>query len=277
MSSNGEVVGTVAQLWRFPVKSFQGEQHNELDVATTGVVGDRRYAIRDVATGKVLSAKRLGVLLEASARTESNGQVVMTLPDGTEHAPEDPGIDEVLSTWLGRRVHLDSASADHPNGVYEFAFDIDESPDAQWFDIDIPVGSFVDLAGAHLLTTASLAEIASHYPEGDFAVRRFRPTVLIDSPNASGFVEDTWIGATVTVGTARVHVDMPTIRCVMPTRPQPELGDMHALDRDKTISRTISDHHGSNLGVYCSITSPGKVHVGDAVSVARSASLHYPT
>ncbi len=240
-----------------------------LEVTPTGVAGDRRYAVRDVDSGKILSAKRLGVLLEAFARTESDGTIVMTLPNGSEHTPDEPGIDDVLSSWLDRRVHLDTASTDQPNGVYEFAFDIDESPDAQWFDIDIPVGSFVDLAGAHLLTTSSLAQIATHYSDGDFAVRRFRPTVLIDSPDAAGFVEDSWIGTTVRVGSACVHVDMPTIRCVMPTRPQPELGNTHALDRDKTISRTISDHHGSNLGVYCSITSPGKVRVGDAVSVAR--------
>ena len=175
------------------MKSFQGEVVDELAVAPTGVVGDRRYALRDVSTGKVLSAKRHGVLLEASATTDADGGVTMTLPDGSTHAATEPGVDSLLSDWLGFPVTLAAADTAQGNGVYEFAFDIDDSPDAEWFDIDIPLGSFVDLAGAHLLTTASLEAIAAHHPEGDWDVRRFRPTALIDTDGADGFVEDAWV------------------------------------------------------------------------------------
>lgn len=270
MGNNAEHVGRVTELWRFPVKSFQGEPMRTLEVSPTGVLGDRRYALRDVASGKILSAKRHGVLLEAFAVTTDDG-VVMTLPDGSVHRPEDDDIDDVLSDWLGFGVTLATADTEHPNGVYEFAFDIEDSPDAEWFDIDIPVGSFVDLYGAHLLTSASLAAIGTHHPDGDWDIRRFRPTAFIDTGDADGYVEDAWMNRTVTLGTASVSVEMLTIRCVMPSRVQPELDGRPALPRDKATSRTITAEHGSNLGVYCAIASPGRVSIGDEVTVSAAA------
>ncbi len=58
-------VGTVTQLWRYPVKSFQGEQVDALDLAPGGAPGDRTLAVVDPAAGKVLSAKRHADLLLA--------------------------------------------------------------------------------------------------------------------------------------------------------------------------------------------------------------------
>jgi uncharacterized protein YcbX len=265
MATDETVVGRVAELWRFPVKSFQGEPMSEVDVAPTGVVGDRRYALRDTRSGKILSAKRHGVLLEAKAHT-NGGEVTFELPDGNEYGAADPGVSEALSAWLGFDVTMEEASADSPNGVYEFAFDIDDSPDAVYYDIDIPPGGFVDLFGAHLLTTASIATVAAQHPDGAWDIRRFRPTALIDTGEAQGYVEDGWIGGTVTLGTAAVAANMPTIRCVMPTRPQPSIDGRPPLERDKTVSKTITAEHGSNLGVYCSIAAPGRIAVGDPVT-----------
>src|ERR671910_265497 len=52
-----ELVGTVDELWRFPVKSMLGEELDAADLSQRGVVGDRAYALRDKQTGKVASAK----------------------------------------------------------------------------------------------------------------------------------------------------------------------------------------------------------------------------
>ena len=55
--NSSEPVGRVRALWRFPVKSMQGEQLDAAEVGETGVVGDRAYALRDRETGKIASAK----------------------------------------------------------------------------------------------------------------------------------------------------------------------------------------------------------------------------
>ena len=52
-----EIVGSVAELWRFPVKSMQGERLEQAEFTERGVLGDRAYALIDVDTGKVVSAK----------------------------------------------------------------------------------------------------------------------------------------------------------------------------------------------------------------------------
>lgn len=50
-------IGSVAALWRYPVKSMQGEELDAAEISARGVLGDRAYAIVDRATGFVASAK----------------------------------------------------------------------------------------------------------------------------------------------------------------------------------------------------------------------------
>jgi len=45
-------------LWRYPVKSLQGEQLDSVAVTGDGLEGDRRFAIYDVETGFGLTARR---------------------------------------------------------------------------------------------------------------------------------------------------------------------------------------------------------------------------
>ena len=56
MATTG-IVGSVAGLWRFPVKSMRGEQLDQAELSERGLLGDRAYALIDMDTGKVASAK----------------------------------------------------------------------------------------------------------------------------------------------------------------------------------------------------------------------------
>lgn len=262
----------VAALWRYPVKSFQGEPVEHVDLRPGGVVGDRQYAVRDVATGKILTAKRVGTLLYGTARHEGE-DVVLALPDGTEVAANDPSVHRQLSSWLERDVVLvhavdaapDGTTAVGTNGVYEFNFIVDGEPQVEEYDIPIPAGSFVDLCDAHLLTSASIAAAQAYLPDGDWNVRRLRPTVLLDGAG-EGFVEDDWVGGEVRLGAATVAIELLTMRCVMPTRPQPAVPGSPVLLQDKRVARVISDERSGNLGVYARVTTPGIASVGDDVT-----------
>ena len=96
MASLSSRVVQVVELWRFPVKSFQGEQLDAAEIGPDGIVGDRAYAVFDLDTSFGLTARRVPELLLASARLV-DGDLVVTLPDGTESTD-----DRVLSDWLGR-------------------------------------------------------------------------------------------------------------------------------------------------------------------------------
>ena len=54
--ATAEPIGTVTDLWRFPVKSMRGERLTEAFVTEQGIQGDRAYALLDVETGRVVSA-----------------------------------------------------------------------------------------------------------------------------------------------------------------------------------------------------------------------------
>ena len=250
----GEQVGTVAELWRYPVKSFQGERVDQLHIGPGGAAGDRTLAVVDPAARKVLSAKRYADLLMASARLDGD-EVVLTLPNGESHAATDPGVHAALSAWLDKDVRLEPPPTEGVFPMEMYTGMSDE--DTPTFDWPGPPGTWLDLADAHWLTTASLAAAAALYPDGSWDVRRFRPTALIESTDA-GFAEDTW--ASVELGTVGSDVIMATPRCSMPSRAQP------GLDRDKAIGTTIRDEHQNNLGVYASISRAGTIAVGDAVS-----------
>ncbi|MCU1629842.1 MAG: MosC domain protein [Pseudonocardia sp.] len=49
--------GVVVSLWRYPLKSMQGEELNASHLSGRGLLGDRALALVDVETGKVVSAK----------------------------------------------------------------------------------------------------------------------------------------------------------------------------------------------------------------------------
>jgi uncharacterized protein YcbX len=246
-------VGVVAQLWRYPVKSFQGEQVEQLTLGPGGAEGDRTLAVVDPAVGKVLSAKRYADLLMASARL-AGGRGVLTLPDGAEHEADDPGVHGALSAWLDHEVRLEPPPTDAVFPMEMYTGMSDESTPT--FDWPGPPGTWLDLADAHWLTTASLAAAAELHPEGSWDVRRFRPTALIET-SQDGFAEDGW--ATVDLGAVGSTVLMPTPRCSMPSRAQP------GLARDLAIGTTIRDRHDNNLGLYAAISRAGSVQVGDTV------------
>jgi uncharacterized protein YcbX len=247
----------VAELWRHPVKSLQGEPLEEAVVEATGLFGDRRWGIVDSETGIVLTARRVPVLLLATSCV-SDGGVELRLPDGQVLVGPGEHADDVLSTWIGRRVELVNAESVDA-GVGEFFEDAtdDASAVVSW---TMPQGRFVDALPLLVVTTASLRQGRALHSDGAWETRRFRPNVVIDVEE-EGWVEDAWCGRTVNVGTAVLQPVAPCERCTMVTRPQP------GLDRDLEVFKTLARHHGSTFGVWTAVQTPGVVHVGDEVTI----------
>jgi len=251
------VTATVAQIWRHPVKSLQGERLDSAELGARGVPGDRRWGIREVASGKVLSAKREGRLLEARARLAS-GMALVRLPDGTELEGTGPATDAALTDWLGSEVALVEARPDEqPRYEMPVDFEDDGSP---LYEFGSSVGTFHDSSPVHLLTTASLQAARALHPDGVWDERRFRPTLLIDVAG-DDFVEDEWVDREVRAGSARFRVRRPCGRCVMTTRAQP------GLPRDLDVLRKLTRSHDGSLGVLATVVGEGRVAVGDAVAV----------
>jgi len=257
---------TVATLWRYPVKSMQGEELNAAEVTTAGVLGDRRLAVVDPATGKVAGAKNPrkwpGFFYFRSAYVappQDAAQlpaVRITMPDGASATTQDAGLPKLLSAALGREVTLSDGLRAATAEDYVVA-------DDQVVSWELPTGTFFDAASLHLVTTATLDKLRSLYPEGRFESRRFRPNIIIATPpQASGFVENDWVGREIAIGPrVRLRVTMATGRCVMTTLPQ---GD---LPHDRGILRTAAQHNDAHVGVYAEVLAGGLVKRGDAIAV----------
>ena len=251
-----EVIG----LWRYPVKSLQGEPIDAARVEPDGVEGDRRWGLRDLRTGRILTARRRPELLGASACYDGD-QPVITLPDGRTVAGRGERTDRELSDWLASPVSLVASLGGDAGRAEYFADATDDTSQAiEW---TMPTGRYVDAAAILVLTTASLRTAAGHHPDGTWDPRRFRPNILIDL-DGEGWVEDAWVGQQIRIGAVTLMPSQPCVRCTMVTRPQP------GLDADIDVFRTLARHHRGHFGVWSDVVTPGNLHIGDRLSRAVS-------
>lgn len=238
----------VQELWRYPVKSLQGERLDEAIVTTDGIDGDRRYAIFDLDTGHGLTARRVPELLFASASLTALGGVSIILPDGTL-----ADGDEALSDWLGRRVALRCAE-ENVSRRYEDVIDFEREQTSAWKTFDGAPGPFHDSPRARV-------SLASTDTIGAWDPRRFRPNILLD-----GNGEDALVGSSIALGDALLHIEGRIQRCVMVTRPQAD-----GIDRDLEVLRTIARDREARLAVGALVTRTGIVRVGDQLQPAVTA------
>jgi uncharacterized protein YcbX len=294
MATTG-IAGSVSELWRFPVKSMQGERLAHAEIRGPGLIGDRAFALIDVETGKVVTAKSVklfpdllrcqAVFVEPPKPDRALPPVRITLPDGTTAFNDSGNIDPVLSAYFRRSVTLahaapedftidyyppEVAAADPTNpqgpavelklGAAFYAQSNLESP--------VPPGSFFDLFPLSVLTLSTLKQLATLRPQSRFDPRRFRMNVIIDA-HQDGFVENGWIGHTLAIGdTLRLSIALPDPRCVMTTLPQDD------LPNDPGILAALAQHNNIQVGgegempcagVYAVVETPGIVRTGDRV------------
>ncbi len=272
MTASQETVGRVVSIWRYPVKSMLGEELNASTVTERGLLGDRAFALVDVETGKVVSAKNPrrwpGLFDFRAAYVEPLGDapplpaVRITFPDGTSQFTEQADIAARLTATLGRPVRLTRSAV--PEAKSEGYW-----PDHDWlperdveFDFPLPPGTFFDAAAVHVITTATLDHLRMACPTSRFEVPRFRPNLVIETPaGTAGFVEDSWIGRTLTLGGVTLRIDEPCPRCVMTTLSQ------SSLPKDPTVLRTAVRENAGNIGVYAAVVRGGGIRRGDGCAV----------
>ncbi len=229
------VVGRVAGVWRYPVKSMAAEQLDEVEVSWQGLAGDRRWAfIRD---GQVRSGfpwltirerpemARYHPRFAEPDRPDASVTLVRT-PSGGELDVASPA----LAAELGAGVRVIKQS----RGVF-------------------------DTMPLSLLSTQTLACLG-RLVGTDLVAGRFRPNLLVDAPGRD-FPEDGWVGRVLRIGGMRMRVDQRDSRCVMVTI------DPVTLLRNPAILRVIAQERDARTGVYGSTVEPGRVTAGDLVEL----------
>lgn len=278
--------GSVAELWRHPVKSMGGERLEHVTLTAEGVPGDRTWGAWWPDVVGPLSAKRVPALMRCRATLgeprHDDGVPRIELPDGAAHLAGRPEAAAALSRLLERPTSLwprlppalltalrghsaDAATATALRRTLGLSADealpgTDTLP-AGLADVAVREVGLQDAAPLLLVTTASLAALARRLGVESVDRRRFRANVLIDTGDAGGFLEQDWLGRRVRIGDAELEVESTCKRCAMTT---------HAFDdlpQAPEVLRTLTADNGAVLGVYARVVTPGELRVGDAVRV----------
>lgn len=277
-------VGTVQQIWRYPVKGMAGERLNACELGQMGLLGDRTWALRDTARQEIQSCKFRPPLLtcRAAYRDPASDAVDITFPDGRVVGSDDPQIHRLLSALTGHQSTLESLrplteidfyrrfkskdndwlaelKATFEREPGEPLPDLDSLPQQNRDFVSVP-GTFFLVKPFHLLTTATLQHLKQLNDNADWDIARFRPNVVIETlPGMDGLVEQAWLNKQLQIGNAVVDCDSPTPRCGAVVRQQ------QGLSTDKSILRTIVSEADQNLGIYASVTNNTLIRQGDEV------------
>jgi uncharacterized protein len=281
MQGGAAVVGAVSRLWRYPVKSMLGEEVESAEVVWSGFYGNRSYALVDVESARLVSAKNpakwarmfecSSSILDESGVSAGAPPVRVVLPGGQRFDIADGNYAEAetaLSDLFERPVKFIAARAE-PRAltVEQFHPEIQGDPyrgktTEYERSMDAQAGTFADLAAVHLVTTASLEALSDLRPEANFGPMRFRPDVLVDTGGVKGFVEPGWVGRTLAVGDeVRMKVFRECGRCVMTTLPQQK------LPSDTGVLRAVTRFNRGKFGVYASVLKGGRVRRNDQIVV----------
>jgi uncharacterized protein len=223
-------MASVVELWRYPVKSMAGERLHSCAVAQTGLEGDRRWALVDGSlnrAGKFMTIRQDERMLTYHARIA--GDAVEVVTPGGELVEMDGRLVSQLATETSRPLTLRELEGAN----------FDDSP-------------------VLLINVATIAAFGAEVGM-ELDRRRFRANLYVD-----GFAPEEevgWIGRRVVVGEVELEVVNRCERCVIVTR------DPDTTAATPELLRVLTETHEKCLGVYCQVTRPGRISVGDPVHV----------
>jgi uncharacterized protein len=233
---SGREVGRVAALWRYPVKSMGAEALDDVEVSWHGLAGDRRWAfIRD-----------------GMERSGFPWLTIRERPDMGHYRPSFVEPDRVdTSPTVVRTPSGEDLDVVDPTLAAELG------PGVCVIKQDVGVFDVMPLS---LITTQTIAALGA-LVGAELEVQRFRPNLLVDAPGDASFPEDAWVGSVLRIGGLRMRVDQRDKRCVMVNV------DPATTERDPRVLRAIAGERQARLGVYGATVQPGRVAVGDPVTI----------
>src|SRR4051794_26702231 len=227
---------TVAAIYRYPVKAMAGESLAAAELRWHGLEGDRRYAfVQSDHTGDFpwLTIRELpGLMLyRPSAAAGPEEPPAIHTPDGRRLGIADAALADELATAAKRRIHL---HRDH-RGTFDSSA----------------------ISVISLQSVQALSELVGR----PLDPARFRPNIVIDAPGHE-FPEETLIGRSLSLGSARVRLDRRDERCMVVNF------DHRTAERQPEVLRAVAQHRAACIGVYGSVETPGVVKLGDPVQAA---------
>jgi uncharacterized protein YcbX len=257
------VPGRVVRISVAPVKSLGLVHPDEVVLEPGGVVGNRRFWLRD-DQGALYAGKRDGTMMQIRPEwDEATRRLALTFPDGGR-------VEGVVE--LGEHVDASLYRRPRPSrrvlGPWEAAISdfVGRPLELLWADegaVDrTPEGGTVSLVSRGSLERLRQETGVAGQVDG----RRFR--MLFEIDGVAAHEEDRWIGAEVRIGEATIRVNGDVGRCVVTSR-DPDTG---VVDLPTLVTLAAYRPDGATeqlpFGVYASVLAPGRVRVGNEAGPA---------
>ncbi len=234
-------LGSVARLFRYPVKSMCGEELTQTPIGLQGLPGDRRYAFVQAESHSAfpwLTARQVAEMLRYRPRFEGgfDGEgrepaLFVELPDGRRLRVDDANLQQELEQKLGKPLFL---LRDH-RGSYDVG-------QVSLFSLD---------------TAAAIAARAGR----EIDPRRFRANLYLQ-PDVGAIPEAEWPGSVLAIGPElRLAVTEADERCMMINF------DPDTAASDPAVLKAVAAGFGNRAGVYASVLRPGRVSLGDPIEI----------
>lgn len=268
---------SITRLFTYPVKSLGGIEMTESAVDRRGLRLDRRWMVVD-AGGMFLTQRTLPRMARARVSVHQDYLAIeadampspltvpLVLPEDARTIdvqiwrnnclaqPVGHGADRWLTEFLGqpsRLVYMPDSTERAVNPAYALPGE---------------VVSFADGYPALVASESSLAELNSRLP-APISIARFRPNLVVSG--APAFDEDRWDA--VSLENAAFRGTKPCERCVVTTL-DPQTGDSTGPEPLRTLAQYRRGEGGAVLfGHNLTVTHPGSIRVGDAVTVTHFA------
>jgi uncharacterized protein YcbX len=241
-----------------PVKSLGLVQPEEVTLERNGVVGNRRFWLRD-EQGALYAGKRDGTMMQIRPEwDEDTRRLALTFPGGERVE----GVVELGEPVEAELYRLPLASH-RVTGPWQEAIStfVGRPLTLLWAD-DGAVDRAPRGGSVSLVSCASLERLQEEAGvESAIDGRRFRMLFEIDGVGAHE--EDAWMGNELRIGEATIVVNGDIGRCVVTSRdPDTGVADLPTL---ATLAhyRREGVEEALPFGVYGSVADAGRVRIGD--------------
>jgi len=240
------IVGSVREMFRYPVKSFAGERlESACRIEPYGLYGDRLHAFLDETKegwNSFITARGIpGMLgyraiLEREAEDGGPPRILVTAPDGKRYRWDEELLREI-QRFARAKISMKSYRG--------------EPGERTGFD------------DSHILivTDRSLRKLEDLWGK-ELDPRRFRANLLVSLDDET-VEEADWIGKKVTIGSAELKIDKGCERCAM-------IG-LHpdTQERDPSLLKVVNKELQLIFGLYASVVRTGAVAIGDEVRLSH--------
>ena len=260
-----EKIGSIASVWRYPVKGMRGEELGEGFVGFAGLYGDRMYAFRSPAAPKGFpyhTAREQEDLLlyrprfrdsEAAAKPPNLAEAECMAPGITPIFAEREGFAVEVAGPDGRVIPIDDSDL-----LETVRKSRDDEGDVHLVFSERPL---TDCRPVSVFALATARQIGEELGQS-MDPRRFRANLYVELDAGEGFAEDALVGKRIRIGD---KVELAILdrdpRCKMIAL-DPETGD-----HDPMVLRHVTTAHEGKAGLYAAVLVEGLVRPGDFISL----------